>query len=139
MRNPGGMQGVYANRPSTGAVALDNVLPLCHALDTAGVFARDAVTWSKVMHAWYHNFTDFRQYPKRIFYPTSSFADTSTKAGSLLEDLVVKLEEFLGTKRESVDIASHWKKTYPPESPANITELLNTVNAKRRSKKFTKN
>lgn len=134
MRHPGGMQGVYANRPSTGAVSLDDVLPLCHALDTAGVFARDAVTWSKVMHAWYLNFTDYRQYPKRIFYPTSSFPDASTKAGSLLENLVVNLEGFLGTKRESVDISSHWKKTHPSKAPANITELLNTVSAKRYKK-----
>ncbi|EYE99691.1 glutamyl-tRNA(Gln) amidotransferase, subunit A [Aspergillus ruber CBS 135680] len=129
MRHPGGMQGVYANRPSTGAIALDNVLPLCHALDTAGVFARDAVTWSKVMHAWYLNFADYRQYPKRIFYPMSSFPDASTEAGSLLENLVVNLEEFLGTKREPVNVYSHWKKTHPSEGPADIAEFLNTTYA----------
>lgn len=127
MRIPGGMQGVYANRPSTGAVALDNALPLCHVLDTAGVFARDAGTWSKVIHAWYQKFTDFRQYPKRIFYPTDSFPEAGTEAGSLFENLVAKLEEFLKTKRESVDIFSQWEKTHPENTPANVEELLNTV------------
>lgn len=127
MRNPGGMQGLFANRPSTGAVSLDNVLPLCYVLDTAGVFARDARTWSQVMHAWYQNFTDYTEYPKRLFYQNSSFPYTNTTAGILLEDLVGKVEEFLGTKREYVDIASQWEKSRPSDTPSSINELLNQV------------
>ena len=127
MRNPGGLQGVFANRPSTGAVSLDNVLPLCHELDTAGVFARDAATWSRVMHAWYQNFTNYRDYPKRLFYPNSSFPSSNTASGALLEEFIVKVEDFLGTKREFVDIASHWEESHPSNTPSNITDLLNTV------------
>ena len=116
MRSPASMQGIYGNRPSTGAVALDNVLPLCHDLDTAGVFARDAVTWSRAIHSWYPNFTDYKEYPKRIFYPKSDFPNASTDAGSLLEDFVVELEEFLGATREPVDLRSHWKETHPSDT-----------------------
>ncbi|CAG8283967.1 unnamed protein product [Penicillium olsonii] len=128
MRSPGGMQGLFANRPSTGAVNLDNVIPLCHALDTAGVFARNAATWSKVMHAWYENFTDYTEYPKKLFYQNSSFPSADTPAGALIEDLVRKVEKFLGTKRELVNITSHWEKTQSPEIPA-ISSLLNTTYA----------
>ncbi|KAJ5780122.1 hypothetical protein N7457_005282 [Penicillium paradoxum] len=124
MRNPGGMQGIFANRPSTGAVSLDDVLPLCYALDTAGVFARNAATWSKVMHAWYQNFTDYTEYPKRLFYQNSSFPYTNTTAGMLFEELVVKVEDFLGTKREYVDIASQWEKSRPPGTPSTLDGLL---------------
>lgn len=127
MRSPGGMQGVFANRPSTGAIDLDNVLPLCHDLDTAGVFARDAETWSSTIHAWYPNFTDYKRYPARIYYQNSSFPAKGTPAGSLLENFVQKVETFLGTKREYVDIASHWKDTHPKDTPSNVTDLLNTV------------
>ncbi|KAJ5933252.1 hypothetical protein N7516_007741 [Penicillium verrucosum] len=95
MRNPGGMQGLFANRPSTGAVSLDNVLPLCHALDTAGVFARNAATWSKVIHAWYPNFTNYREYPKRLFYQNSSFPSSNTTSGAILEEFVMKVEDFM--------------------------------------------
>ncbi|KAJ5501078.1 hypothetical protein N7527_012199 [Penicillium freii] len=95
MRNPGGMQGLFANRPSTGAVSLDNVLPLCHALDTAGVFARNAATWSKVIHAWYRNFTNYREYPKRLFYQNSSFPNSNAASGAILEEFVMKVEDFL--------------------------------------------
>lgn len=129
MRNPGGMQGLFANRPSTGAVSLDNVLPLCHALDTAGVFARNAATWSKVMHAWYRNFTNYREYPKRLFYQNSSFPNSNTASGAILEEFVMKVEDFLGTKREFIDIASHWEKNRPSGTPSNITDLLNTVSS----------
>ncbi|KAJ6135423.1 hypothetical protein N7512_000583 [Penicillium capsulatum] len=129
MRNPGGLQGIYANRPSTGAVSLDNVLPLCSDIDTAGVFARNAATSSRVMHAWYRNFTDYREYPGRIFYPASSFPNTSTKAGEMLEQFVVKVERFLDAKRESVDISELWKKTHPSNAPDNVTDLLNTTYA----------
>ncbi|CAG8303761.1 unnamed protein product [Penicillium salamii] len=128
MRSPGGMQGLFANRPSTGAVNLDNVIPLCHALDTAGVFARNAATWSKVMHAWYENFTDYRKYPKKLFYQSSSFPSANTTAGALIEDLVLKIENFLGVEREFVNISSHWEETQSSGTPG-ISKLLNTTYA----------
>lgn len=49
MRSPAGMQGIYRNRPSFGTTSLNNVIPLCHVLDTAGVFARSAETWAGVV------------------------------------------------------------------------------------------
>ncbi|KAJ5342597.1 hypothetical protein N7541_011721 [Penicillium brevicompactum] len=128
MRSPGGMQGLFANRPSTGAVNLDNVIPLCHALDTAGVFARNAATWSKVMHAWYENFTDYTEYPKKLFYQNSSFPAVNTTAGALIEEFVGKVEKFLGAKREFVNISSQWEETQPSGTAA-ISKFLNTTYA----------
>lgn len=127
MRNPGSLQGIFANRPSTGAIGLDHILPLCHDIDTVGVFARNAETWSTTIHAWYPNFTDYQKYPTRIFYQNSSFPGSDTDAGSLLEALVQKLETFLGARREYVDIATRWEETHPNDAPSNLTELLNTV------------
>ncbi|KAJ5175598.1 uncharacterized protein N7482_001475 [Penicillium canariense] len=129
MRSPAGMQGLFANRPSTGAVSLDDVIPLCHALDTAGVFSRNAATWSKVLHAWYQNFTDYREYPKKIFYQDSSFPATNTSAGAMLEEFVVKVEDFLATKREHVNISSQWEKTHPSTTAGAINDVLNTTYA----------
>ena len=57
MRGPAGANGIFGNRPSHGAVALDDVMPLSPPLDTAGVFARDANMWAAVGHWWYQNFT----------------------------------------------------------------------------------
>ncbi|KAJ5678862.1 hypothetical protein N7462_007106 [Penicillium macrosclerotiorum] len=129
MRSPGGMQGVFANRPSTGAIDLDNVLPLCHDLDTAGVFARNAEIWSSTIHAWYPNFTDYKRYPARIYYQNSSFPEINTLAGALLDGFVQKVERFIGTKREHVDISRHWMNTHPKDTPSNVTDLLNETYA----------
>ena len=57
MRGPAGANGVYGNRPSHGAVPLDDVMPLSPELDTAGIFARDAKTWQTAGRFWYSNFT----------------------------------------------------------------------------------
>ncbi|KAL1582067.1 hypothetical protein WHR41_09133 [Cladosporium halotolerans] len=40
MRGPAGSQGIFGNRPSTGAISLDHVIPLSPVSDSAGVFAR---------------------------------------------------------------------------------------------------
>lgn len=128
MRSPSGMNGVFGNRPSVGAISLEHVIPLCEALDTAGVFARSAVTWSKVVHAWYQNFNaSYTSYPRKLFYPASSFPAQNTPAGILLEDFVAKLESFLNTKRTAVDISKQWSRTYPPGAPDTLIGLLNTV------------
>lgn len=128
IRSPSGMQGLFGNRPSVGAVSLDNVIPLTPVLDTAGVLARDAATWSKVVHAWYQNFNpNYYNYPKKIFYPNSSFPSVDTDAGALLENLVVNLENFLGTKRTYVDIYVQWNITHAPGTPDSLDETLNTV------------
>ncbi|KAL4922387.1 amidase signature domain-containing protein [Aspergillus aurantiobrunneus] len=129
MRNPAGLTGVYGNRPSTGAVKLDQVLPLSGALDSAGVFARDARTLSSAVHAWYQNLTGYEKYPSRLFYSRSSFPDERTEAGALLEDLVRRLESFLGTRREYVDTPSRWADEHPAGAPDNIKDLLNTTYA----------
>ena len=57
MRGPAGANGVFGNRPSHGAVSLDDVMPLSPPLDTAGIFTRDANMWAAVGHWWYQNFT----------------------------------------------------------------------------------
>lgn len=60
MRGPAGVNGVYGNRPSHGAVVLDDVMPLATELDTAGIFARDAKSWKVAGDWWYENFTQVR-------------------------------------------------------------------------------
>lgn len=65
MRGPAGANGVFGNRPSHGAVSLDDVMPLSPALDTAGIFSRDARAWTVAGHWWYQNFTAVSAFPGR--------------------------------------------------------------------------
>lgn len=137
MRSPAGFTGLYANRPSTGVLKSDGVLPLSGPLDSIGVFARDARTWSTVMHTWYRDLlTDYKVYPRRLFYSRDSFPDVDTEAGALLEGVVGKVERFLDVPREAVDTQSRWEETYPEGATGNVTDLLNTVSTRPSSRLF---
>ncbi|ODM23164.1 hypothetical protein SI65_00753 [Aspergillus cristatus] len=120
-RGPAGAQGLFGNRPSTGAVELDNVIPLCSGLDTAGVFARSAHTWAHVAHAWYQDFDGgYYSYPKKLLYPSSSFtteAINNTDASAVIEEFVLMLEAFLGAQRTHVDVNAAWNSSRPSHAP----------------------
>ncbi|KAL2820955.1 amidase signature domain-containing protein [Aspergillus cavernicola] len=128
MRGPAGAQGLFGNRPSTGAVDLDSVIPLCSGLDTAGVFARSAGLWSRVVHAWYKRFDrGFYTYPRTLWYPEASFtadAINSTEASALIEGFVGQLEGFLATNRTRVNLGASWNGTRPVDAPATLQDLL---------------
>lgn len=135
MRSPSGLQGLFGNRPSTGAVSLEHVLPLAHALDTAGVFARSAATWSRVVRAWYKDLNaSYTKYPRKIFHSRGDFPspeeghEDETGAARLLEDVVVKIEDFLGVKRTPVDVVERWEETHKNGTAgSDLKEMLNTV------------
>ncbi|GES66151.1 amidase signature enzyme [Aspergillus terreus] len=128
MRGPAGAQGLFGNRPSEGAVSLDDVIPLCCGLDTAGVFARSAHTWSNVVHAWYESFDrNYSSFPKTLLYPTTSFtaeAIGSSDAAELISKFVARLERFLDTNRTHVDLDASWNTTRPSGVPGTLNGML---------------
>lgn len=129
MRGPAGVQGVYGNRPSTGAVALDEVIPLSPHLDTAGVFARSASLWSKAAHAWYQNFTDdYSAYPREVYYSkgTSTESDPAT---ALVESFVDRLQGFLDGNNTTVNVTERWATTTPSNVTNSLSELLSDTYA----------
>lgn len=80
MRGPSGANGVFGNRPSHGAVALDHVMPLSPSLDTAGIFSRDAKTWKAVGDWWYANYTKVSScfISRKNVLPDDEYSTTST-------------------------------------------------------------
>ncbi|KAL3449918.1 amidase signature domain-containing protein [Aspergillus insuetus] len=128
MRGPAGAQGLYGNRPSTGAVSLDEVIPLCDGLDTTGVFARSAETWSRVVSVWYQDFSaDWSSYPDKIFYPSASFNEDvvlNSDAQRVIEQFVSSFERFLGTNRTHVDLDAAWNLTKPAGAPTTLQDML---------------
>ena len=129
MRGPAGRQGIYGNRPSTGAVSLNNVIPLSPHLDTAGVFARSASLWSEATHAWYANYTDdYPSYPKSVYYSTEG-ADPESPATKLVENFVSKLSGFLNTNYTIANVSEQWAASHPANVTSSINELLNETYA----------
>ncbi|KAI0919006.1 hypothetical protein AcW1_003502 [Taiwanofungus camphoratus] len=132
MRGPAGVNGVFGNRPSHGAVSLECVMPLSLALDTAGIFSRDAKSWATVGHWWYQNFTSYAQFPKTILFPIdsfgSSFLNDPPAAGTtavIFDTFITRLESFLGTIRTEINLTAMWTETKPAGVSASLNELVN--------------
>ncbi|TFK85923.1 amidase signature enzyme [Polyporus arcularius HHB13444] len=135
MRGPAGANGVFGNRPSHGAVSLDNVMPLSPELDTAGIFSRDAKLWATAAQWWYQNFTSSSQFPKKLLFPVeffgSSYLTTPPRAGSVADtfnSFITKLEGFLNTTRTEMSLAAIWNATKPADvSTPSLQTLLSTT------------
>ncbi|KAE8395063.1 hypothetical protein ETB97_003175 [Aspergillus alliaceus] len=126
MRSPAAVQGVYGNRPSTGAISLDHVLPLSPALDTAGVFARNASLWAHAVQAWYPHFQhNYTSYPRQLFLAGKEWdgKGISAEAHRSLTKFVRGLETFLRTNHTKADVSQRWRDTHPSTSPS-LEELL---------------
>ncbi|KAI0827924.1 amidase signature enzyme [Trametes gibbosa] len=137
MRGPAGANGVFGNRPSHGAVSLDDVMPLSPELDTAGIFSRDAKLWATAGQWWYQNFTSFSRFPKKIIFPVdvfgSSFLTNPPAAGTTaatFNSFISQLEGFLNTTRTEVSFAGMWNTTKPANASApTLQALLSTTYA----------
>ncbi|KAI7363316.1 amidase signature enzyme [Hortaea werneckii] len=128
MRGPTGAQGIYGNRPSTGAVSMEDVIPLTPTLDTAGAFARSASLWSTVAHAWYLDFSEeYPAYPRQIYFSAAGSgwgASNDSSAMELVDRFVRNLESFLNVNGTQVDVTQRWDSTHPTDAPSNVTEML---------------
>ncbi|KAJ5771067.1 uncharacterized protein N7511_003118 [Penicillium nucicola] len=127
MRLPAGANGLFGNRPTVGAIDLDHVIPLCSGLDTAGVFARSAELWSRVVHSWYKDFDAYDSYPKTLWYPEASFtaeAINNSHASAIIERFVANVEDFLGTTRTNVNLDASWNATRPSNATSTLNDML---------------
>lgn len=122
MRSPARMNGVFGNRPSTGAVSMDGVLPLSPHFDTAGVFTRSGSLWSTITALWYETQPP-PSYPKRIYVSRNSTTGAPA-ALALFSTFLARLERVLNTTHTVVDIAAHWHATHPPNTTSSIADLL---------------
>ncbi|KAH9229839.1 hypothetical protein K456DRAFT_1728128 [Colletotrichum gloeosporioides 23] len=117
MRGPAGQQGIFGNRPSTGAISLEHVIPLSPLSDTAGMFARSGSLWAKVTQAWYPDFaSNYSAYPKKIYRSTvegGAWSGRSSEgAAKVIESFVRKLEQFLQVQSTTANYTQLWMETH---------------------------
>ncbi|PCH35594.1 amidase signature enzyme [Wolfiporia cocos MD-104 SS10] len=129
MRGPAGVDGVFGNRPSLGAVSLDGVVPVSPEFDTAGIFARDAKLWSAVGRWWYQDLVSF---PTKLLFPvdvweTSYIENPPVKntTAETFNSFIQKLESFLNVERTEMNLTKLWSETKPASAPATLNDLLN--------------
>ncbi|WYZ33900.1 hypothetical protein EsH8_I_000176 [Colletotrichum jinshuiense] len=129
MRGPAGSQGIFGNRPSTGAVSLEHVIPLSPVSDTAGIFARSGSLWAKATQAWYQDFpSNYTSYPKTLYRSTAEGGAWSgdivgEEATSLIAAFVEKLEDYLQVASTPANYTQLWAETHG-DAPADVNDML---------------
>ncbi|KZL78364.1 glutamyl-trna subunit a [Colletotrichum incanum] len=129
MRGPAGSQGLFGNRPSTGAISLEHVIPLSPVSDTAGIFARSGTLWAKATQAWYPDLaSNYTSYPSILYRSTAasgawSGGNAVKEAINLIEDFVSKLEGFLQTNSTPANYTQLWSETNG-DVPTDVNEML---------------
>ena len=130
IRGPAWVNGLFGNRPSWGAVTMDEVMPLSRVMDTAGLLARDPILWhtaAKVLYQDNVSSDNFKSFPKSILI--SEFPTTvESEADAVLLEFLSKLQLFLSANTSAIDTAASWK-TSPPAgvSELNLNTYLGTV------------
>ncbi|PVH99545.1 amidase signature enzyme [Periconia macrospinosa] len=125
VRGPSQVQGLYGNRPSHGLVSLEHTMPLSPTLDTAGLLARNPLTWKAAAEVMYKgNITTTTTYPSKIntiSWPTSA----NTIANTLLLNFLTNITTLLNATTSPINMTSTWI-SQNPTLPAFET-LLNTT------------
>lgn len=131
IRDPAGVAGVFANRPSHGMVSLDQVMPLSTLLDTAGFVTRDPYLWDDAQKVLYGDrYTSLVgigpiKYPTQIY--TMEFHDAFSSDGdAVLDDFALKLAQFVGGTITPLDIEAMWAESAPSEAKGQgVMEFMN--------------
>lgn len=133
IRAPAGVQGLFGNRPSTGLVTLDHVMPLSPTLDTPGFLVRDPKIWDAANKAMYgDNYTTYSsssvKYPTKIL--TMSIGGTS-EAARMMTQFAERLAAFVGSDGlEVLDLNAAWNATGPEEvAGVSLSNLLSNTYA----------
>ncbi|KAK6442585.1 hypothetical protein LTR95_001176 [Oleoguttula sp. CCFEE 5521] len=139
MRRPAAVSGTYGQRPSQGLMSLEGVMPLGGATDTAGVFCRDPVKWSRFSKAWYTpslfqspNITglsaldvpDNQGYPKTILYPTDYLPLNNSAAQVILQNFISNLTTVFGMTVKEFNFTATVQAA-PDPAVNNLTYLSN--------------
>jgi hypothetical protein len=134
MRGPAGAEGIFGNRPSTGAISLDHVIPLSPVSDTAGIFARSGSLWAKATKAYYPNMqSNWTSLPRTLYSSPAPedlkflFPEASSDLIQIIEDFIQNLGDLLGTQALPGNYSKLWSDTRGDSPP--VDEMLNTTYA----------
>ena len=153
IRHPAGVNGVFGNRPTQGAVSVAGVLGATNLFNTVGIFARDVSIFSRVGHQLYspiytpparpssqkYNLLYLTRAPQsahpphhrggqhRWFPNPEDDTSTLTDADKVTEAFVQNLEAQLECKRIPVNIYELWQATPPKGQPRSLDLSVGSI------------
>ena len=153
IRHPAGVNGVFGNRPTQGAIDLAGVLGATNLFNTVGVFARDVSTFNKVGKQLYcpvytpsvrplpqkYNLLYLTRSPQaahpphhrggqhRWFPHPGDARSTFSEADKVTEAFIQNLEAQLKCKRIPINIYELWEATPPKGQPRSLDESVGSI------------
>lgn len=138
IRGPACTNGVHGNRPTQDAVNLTGALVLSSSMDTAGILARNPVTWSNINKVLYSgSIRTYRKYPTLIFIDPESAKKLSQLESEFPEiaaaayGFVDALANLTSAKTSTPLVDEIWTGTVP-DGLGNVTlaSIVDTVYGK---------
>lgn len=99
VRVPSSFCGLYGIRPTHGRVSVEGLMPQAPSSDTAGWFARDAVTFARVSAVLLQEAIP-EALPKKLLIATDAFGFADEAVAATLRPMVEKLATLLGGAEE---------------------------------------
>nr|ODN88363.1 hypothetical protein L203_02976 [Cryptococcus depauperatus CBS 7841] len=108
VRYPALVTGLYGNRPTTGMLTLDGVVPCLKSTDTASVLSRSPVDFKKFLETWYAESPINRRFthlPRKLVFPRDSISGLSPHLTEMIEEFLRGTEKVLGTSVDAFNIS----------------------------------
>lgn len=148
IRHPAGVNGIFGNRPTHGAMNLDGILGATHILNTVGIFARDPFKFSTIgsclLPLAYQPHVPSHERKYKLLYPVQDLQSSShihwfpdpahclenlSPSEKCMEIFVRNLETYSGTSRQPFNVESLWRATRPKGMPPTLDEAVGFVYA----------
>lgn len=149
IRHPAGVNGLFGNRPTHGAISLDGTLGATDILNTVGIFARDPSTFATVgsclLPLTYQPHVPRSERKYKLLYPVRGQGDSTSHirwfsdpaqtqpferlspAEKHMEAFITNLEHYLGASRQPFNIDSLWRATRPKGQLPNLDDAVGSV------------
>lgn len=145
VRHPAGVNGTFGSRPTHSAVSLDGVLGATELLNTVGIFARSASTFSKVgsqlLPPNFRPVVPFRSRRYKLLFPVRAIDSDNqfrwfpnpesnvplTPAEKQMDSFIALLEGHLDCERLPFNLDDFWQATRPKRTPAKLDVAIGSI------------
>ncbi|KAH8886429.1 amidase signature enzyme [Thozetella sp. PMI_491] len=114
IRIPASKAGVFALRPSFGALSNEGVMLEGEYFDAVGYHTRSPYTLQSFGKTWLADSnltTNYTKYPKKIIVPSNLFPVSNKASQAVYADWIAKLATHLNATIETKSIGDYWNET----------------------------
>ncbi|PON28475.1 hypothetical protein TGAM01_v202969 [Trichoderma gamsii] len=114
-------------RPTLGAANTTGVVPYSSNWDTVGGFARTAAEFKSLAQALYGSAETegkIHEKPNKLICLTDYWPINHEESQRVMENFVMRVENFLRVNRTNINLAETWKRTRPEGTDESISKYF---------------